>query len=318
VRGAIFNVLGPLDSFPVRALDLYAGTGSLGIEALSRGAVWADLVERHPRQCAVLRENVASTGFAEQAGVHCMSATRALGTLEGPYQLVLMDPPYKLTSLDDVVEGLARSTLLESGTRVVVGHSKRLTLQGTYLDLTRTGSYRYGDSAVDFFRERGLRVVTAIYPGSFDPVTEGHVDIATRAAAIFNRVVVAVYDTPSKKLLFDTDERVDLFERSVEGMSNVEVSRFSGLAVQAARRVGAGVIVRGLRSGSDFEYEFEMAYMNKKLAPDVEMVCMMASLPYQYVSSSLVKEVIGLGGDVTDLVPGHVMDAVKSKMRSRG
>jgi len=161
-------------------------------------------------------------------------------------------------------------------------------------------------------------VVTAIYPGSFDPVTEGHVDIATRAAAIFNRVVVAVYDTPSKKLLFDTDERVDLFERSVEGMSNVEVSRFSGLAVQAARRVGAGVIVRGLRSGSDFEYEFEMAYMNKKLAPDVEMVCMMASLPYQYVSSSLVKEVIGLGGDVTDLVPGHVMDAVKSKMRSRG
>jgi pantetheine-phosphate adenylyltransferase len=161
-------------------------------------------------------------------------------------------------------------------------------------------------------------VVTAIYPGSFDPVTEGHVDIATRAAAIFNRVVVAVYDTPSKKLLFDTDERVDLFERSVEGMSNVEVSRFSGLAVQAARRVGAGVIVRGLRSGSDFEYEFEMAYMNKKLAPDVEMVCMMASLPYQYVSSSLVKEVIGLGGDVTDLVPGHVMEAVKSKMRSPG
>ncbi len=153
VRGAIFNVLGPLDSFPVRALDLYAGTGSLGIEALSRGAVWADLVERHPRQCAVLRENVASTGFAEQAGVHCMSATRALGTLEGPYQLVLMDPPYKLTSLDDVVEGLARSTLLESGTRVVVGHSKRLTLQGTYLDLTRTGSYRYGDSAVDFFEK---------------------------------------------------------------------------------------------------------------------------------------------------------------------
>ena len=161
-------------------------------------------------------------------------------------------------------------------------------------------------------------MVTAIYPGSFDPVTEGHVDIAARAAAIFDHVVVAVYDTPSKKLLFDTDERVELFERSVEGVSNVEVSRFSGLAVQAAKRVGAGVIVRGLRSGSDFEYEFEMAYMNKKLAPDVEMVCMMASLPFQYVSSSLVKEVIGLGGDVTDLVPAHVMEAVKIKMRSPG
>ena len=159
-------------------------------------------------------------------------------------------------------------------------------------------------------------MVTAIYPGSFDPVTQGHVDIASRASALFSRVVVAVYDTPSKKLLFGTDERVDLLLRSVKQIPNVEVTRFTGLVVEAARRIGAGVIVRGLRSGSDFEYEFEMAYMNKKLAPDVEMVCMMASLPYQYVSSSLIKEVIGLGGDATDLVPAHVMDAVQRKMRS--
>ena len=159
-------------------------------------------------------------------------------------------------------------------------------------------------------------MVTAIYPGSFDPVTEGHVDIASRAAAIFSRVVVAVYDTPSKNLLFGTDERVDLLLQSVKQLPNVEVTRFTGLVVEAARRIGAGVIVRGLRSGSDFEYEFEMAYMNKKLAPDVEMVCMMASLPYQYVSSSLIKEVIGLGGDPTGLVPAHVMDAVQSKIRS--
>lgn len=153
VRSGIFNALGPLDSLDVRALDLYAGTGSLGIEALSRGAVWADFVERHPRQCAVLRQNVASTGFAEQAGIHCMSAARAMGVLEGPYQLVLMDPPYKLASLDDVVEGLARSTLLETGARVVVGHSKRTSLQSAYQDLTKTRSYPYGDSAVDFFEK---------------------------------------------------------------------------------------------------------------------------------------------------------------------
>ena len=161
-------------------------------------------------------------------------------------------------------------------------------------------------------------MITAIYPGSFDPVTLGHVDIVVRAAAIFDRVLVSVYDTPSKALLFDTDERVALFQRAVEGVANVEVRRFSGLVVEAARQMGAGAIVRGLRSGSDFEYEFEMAYMNKKLAPDVEVVCMMASLPYQYVSSSLVKEVIGLGGDVTGLVPPHVMEAVRSKMRLRG
>ena len=137
----------------MRALDLYAGTGSLGIEALSRGAVWADFVERHPRQCAVLRQNVASTGFTEQAGVHCMSAARAVDVLEGPYHLVLMDPPYRLASLNEVVEGLACSTLLESGARVVVGHSKRVALQGAYQGLTRTRSYPYGDSAVDFFEK---------------------------------------------------------------------------------------------------------------------------------------------------------------------
>ena len=155
---------------------------------------------------------------------------------------------------------------------------------------------------------------TAIYPGSFDPVTMGHADIATRAAAIFERVIVAVYATPSKALLFNTQERVELFQKTVEHLPNVEVTDFTGLVVEYARRLGAKVIVRGLRSGFDFEYEFEMTYMNKKLAPDVEVVCLMASLPYQYVSSSLLKEVVGLGGDITSLVPAHVMDAINSKM----
>lgn len=154
VRGAIFNILGALDSIPVRAIDLYAGTGSLGIEALSRGAAWADFVERHPRQCAVLRENLASTGLGDRAGVYCMAVERALDSLEGAYQLVLMDPPYRLSSLDGVLDTLARSRILGEGARVVVGHSKRLALKNAYLDLAMVGSYRYGDSAVDFF-ERG-------------------------------------------------------------------------------------------------------------------------------------------------------------------
>ena len=159
-------------------------------------------------------------------------------------------------------------------------------------------------------------MVTAIYPGSFDPVTLGHVDIAARAAAIFDRVIVSVYVTPAKELQFNTQERVDLFRKAVEHLPNVEVTQFTDLVVECARQLGANVIVRGLRSGSDFEYEFEMTYMNKKLAPDIEVVCLIASLPYQYVSSSLLKEVIRLGGDVTGLVPPHVIEAVKNKMRS--
>ena len=161
-------------------------------------------------------------------------------------------------------------------------------------------------------------MATAIYPGSFDPVTLGHWDIAARAASIFERVIVAVYAVPSKKLLFSTQERVDMFRKAVEHVPNVEVTDFTELVVDCARRLGARAIVRGLRSGSDFEYEFEMAYMNRKLASDIEVVCLMASLPYQYVSSSLLKEVIALGGDVTDLVPPQVADAVKRKLESRG
>ncbi len=154
----------------------------------------------------------------------------------------------------------------------------------------------------------------AFYPGTFDPVTWGHVDIATRSARIFDQLVVAVYDTPSKNLLFSTQERVDLFNESIKGISNVQVTEFKGLVVARAKTLGAQVIVRGLRSGSDFDYEFEMAFMNKNLAPEVELVCLMASLPYQYVSSSLLKEVIALGGDVNSLVPHHVVGAIKEKM----
>lgn len=156
-------------------------------------------------------------------------------------------------------------------------------------------------------------MVTAIYPGTFDPVTLGHVDVTTRAAALFGKVIVAVYATPDKNLLFNTDERVELFKRSVQHLSNVEVIEFEGLVVGFARKIGAQVIVRGLRSGSDFEYEFDMAFMNRKLAPQVDMVSFMTSQEYMFVSSSLLKEVAKLGGDITSMVPPHVAAAVYTK-----
>ena len=156
-------------------------------------------------------------------------------------------------------------------------------------------------------------MVTALYPGTFGPVTAGHVDITTRASALFEKVVVAVYATPSKSLLFTTEERVDLFRRSVGHLTNVEVQEFNGLVVRSAHDAGAAVIVRGLRSGSDFEYEFEMASMNRRLSPSVDMVSFMTSQDYMFISSSLLKEVARLGGDVTGMVPPHVADALYSK-----
>ncbi|MCH2526479.1 MAG: pantetheine-phosphate adenylyltransferase [Dehalococcoidia bacterium] len=156
-------------------------------------------------------------------------------------------------------------------------------------------------------------MVTAIYPGTFDPVTLGHVDISSRASLLFDRVIVAVYSTPSKNLLFTTDERVGLFKESVAHLSNVEVVEFEGLVVRFAHEVGAAVIVRGLRSGSDFEYEFEMAFMNRRLAPNVDMVSFMTSQEYMFISSSLLKEVALLNGDVTDMVTPRVAEAVYAK-----
>jgi pantetheine-phosphate adenylyltransferase len=156
-------------------------------------------------------------------------------------------------------------------------------------------------------------VTTAIYPGSFDPVSLGHVDVVERASALFDKVVVAVYAVPSKKLLFDADERVRLFEKAVEHLPNVEVTKFKGLVVRFAKQSGAEAIVRGLRSGSDFEYEFDMAFMNRRLEPNLDMVFFMTSQEHMFVSSSLLKEVAQLGGDVNSMVPPHVAEAVYTK-----
>jgi len=156
-------------------------------------------------------------------------------------------------------------------------------------------------------------MTTALYPGSFDPVTLGHVDVAARAAALFDRVVVAVYATPAKSLLFTAAERVELFQEAVSHLPNVEVRQFEGLVVRFAQEIAAAVMVRGLRSGSDFEYEYEMAFMNRKLAPDVDMVAFMTSQDHLFVSSSLLKEVARLGGDITGMVPPRVAQAVYRK-----
>jgi pantetheine-phosphate adenylyltransferase len=160
--------------------------------------------------------------------------------------------------------------------------------------------------------------ITAIYPGSFDPVTMGHVDMARRAAAIFDRVIIAVYDTPAKSLVFTTDERVAMAKTALAGAENVTVQSFSGLLVDFARQVGALAIVRGLRAVSDFEVETQMALMNRKLAPEIEVVCLVSSLPYSYLSASLIKEVIKLGGSAEGLVPEFVIAALKQKYAGQG
>jgi len=160
--------------------------------------------------------------------------------------------------------------------------------------------------------------LTAVFPGTFDPITNGHLDIISRGRDLFDRSIVAILRNPDKDPLFPLEERVDILRSVVGRWSNVEVDTFDGLLVDFARAQGAQVIVRGLRALSDFEYEFQMTLMNQRLEPGIQTVFMMPSEAYSYVSSRLVKEVARLGGDVTGLVPPDVVTRLKRRFAAPG
>ena len=156
----------------------------------------------------------------------------------------------------------------------------------------------------------------AVYPGSFDPLTNGHLDIARRAARLFDTLIVSVYAFPSKNLLFTVEERLQLWQEVIaaEGLTNVRVDMFKELTVNHVRALGGHAIVKGLRSPNDFEAEFQQGLMNRKLAPEIETVCLLTNLEQLFVSSSLLKEVASLGGDVADMLPPPVAAALRQKL----
>jgi pantetheine-phosphate adenylyltransferase len=156
--------------------------------------------------------------------------------------------------------------------------------------------------------------LVGIYPGSFDPITYGHLDLIQRGAKIVDRLVVAVLANQHKQPLFNVEERTEMLRDVVVAFSNVEVDSFDGLLVDYAIHKGAGVILRGIRAVSDYEYELQMALMNRRLAPDIETVFMMAGEAYSFISSRLVKEVIRLGGNISGLVPPSVEERLKRRL----
>jgi pantetheine-phosphate adenylyltransferase len=159
-----------------------------------------------------------------------------------------------------------------------------------------------------------MQETRALYPGSFDPITNGHVDIIQRGLRVFDRIIVAVLENPKKRPLFTTKERVRMIQDIFASRKEVEVRAFDGLLVEFARAQGTHVVIRGLRAISDFEYEFQMALMNRSLAPDIETFFMMPSVNYSFLSSNLVREVAGLGGSVEGLVPGPVARKLRDKV----
>lgn len=155
----------------------------------------------------------------------------------------------------------------------------------------------------------------AIYPGSFDPVTNGHLDIIERGSRIFSRVIIAVLRNERKDPFFSVTERTEMLALAIEPLKNVEVARFDGLLVNFAREMKAGVVIRGLRAVTDFDYEFQLALMNRRLNKDVETIFLMPAAEYSYLSSSQVKEAVALGGSVEGLVPDFVEERIMAKFR---
>ena len=318
VRESLFNSLGQFFEGG-EVLDLYAGTGSLGIEALSRGFGEAVFVEKDPRALSAIRGNLHQTSFEDRAEVIRGDVRQVVETLiEGRrlFRLILLDPPYKIaaTEVGGVFSRLP--ILLAPGGQIVVesGEAPDDAMTGNMKGVTR----RYGGTYISIFERSEVTMNLAVCPGSFDPVTEGHVDIIRRASGIFDHVVVAVGGNLRKKATLSPEDRARLIEKVTGNLENVSVEVMTGLLVDFAKEQGARAIVKGLRAVSDFELEFEQAQLNRNLYPELETVFIMSAAEHSFLSSSAVREIAGLGGEVRGLVPEGILDTVREQYSGDG
>jgi pantetheine-phosphate adenylyltransferase/16S rRNA (guanine(966)-N(2))-methyltransferase RsmD len=317
VREAIFNSLGQFFNGG-EALDLYAGTGALGIEALSRGCVRATFVEKNGKAARVIRQNLRRAGFEDKGVILRGDVADVLERLlsrRREFNLIFMDPPYRIPprEIGDVLERLA--VLLAPGGRVAV-ESGRTPAQTT--ESLKGASRRYGGTVITFLEPSEHTMRIAICPGSFDPITVGHLDVIRRAAGIFDHVIVAVGANLRKTPRLTAKERAQLIEKVTEPFENVSVEVMESLLTEFARERGARVVVKGLRAVSDFESEFEQAQLNRTLYPEFETVFIMAAAEHSFLSSSAVREIAGYGGDVSGLVPERVLDVVRQVYNTSG
>jgi pantetheine-phosphate adenylyltransferase/16S rRNA (guanine(966)-N(2))-methyltransferase RsmD len=313
VREALFNSLGQFfDGGEV--LDLYAGTGALGLEALSRGCEKAIFVEKNGRAAALVRENLRRArleGRAEIVRGDVRAEVEKLVRKKRKFRLIFADPPYRIagSEIGEVLPLLI--ALLAPGGRVVVesGDSLPKELQESAKGVSR----RYGGTVVTIFERSEPTMDVAICPGSFDPVTSGHLDVIRRASALFDHVVVAVGSNVRKKTAkLPAAERARLIEKVTKPLDNVSVEIMEGLLVNFAREQGARAVVKGLRAGSDFESEFQQAQLNRTLYSEFETVFIMAAAEHSFLSSSAVREIASLGGSVKGLVPEEILETVQS------
>jgi pantetheine-phosphate adenylyltransferase len=338
VREALGSLLAARSAFDdAVVLDLFAGTGAFGLEAISRGAMQLVAADTEPSALRCLESNVSALDVADQVIRRKLDLfqrpERVVAALTGladrAFTLVFADPPYRdLARLFPLLDALAVSQICSPDSLFVIEHARADALPES-AELVDVGRYVYGDSAITLLArppqigegeeqvmaESGPehRPSAAIYAGSFDPITNGHVAVIRSGLVAFERIIVAVLTNTTKKPLFSVEERMELIRDAVGDDSRVEVDRFEhGLLVDYARKKDVRVLLRGLRAVGDFEHELQMANMNRHLAAGIETVFIMAN-DYFYVSSTLIKEAAALGGNLHGMVP----ELVESKLRSK-
>ena len=276
----LFNIIGPyFDGGAV--LDLFAGSGGLGIEALSRGYEHLYSVDNQYAAFQVIKENFTMLKLAN-AHVYKLDYRKALKRFANEklkFDLILLDPPYGKGLVDDILEFLIVNEMLNDECMIVVEELKDI----------------------------------AVYAGTFDPVTNGHLDIIERASRMFDTLYVTICINPNKQGLFSIDERKELLKAACQQFDNVIIDSSDKLSVEYAKDVGSRIIVRGIRATMDFEYELQLAFSNQYLDKEVDMVFLMTKPSHSFISSSAVKEMVSHNRSVAGLVPPCVESALRKK-----
>ena len=314
VRESLFNVLAArVDLEGASVLDLYAGSGALGLEALSRGAAAAVFVESDQRAAAVIGQNIKTLGVAGATLRRGTVASVLAAGTDHPVDLVLADPPYDVDAaeIEEMLRELTTRGWAGAGTVAVVERQRPARhcagRPGGWCGRTEIRRHPAGDGGsrpADAALLRSSTMSGAVCPGSFDPVTLGHIDIFERAAAQFDEVIIAVLVNPNKSGMFNLDERIAMIDESTTHLPNLRAEAGEGLVVDFVKARGFTAIVKGLRTGTDFEYELQMAQMNKHIA-GVDTFFVATTPKYSFVSSSLAKEVARSAGMFRSCCPSR-------------
>ena len=276
-REGIFNSL-QNDFNNSLVLDLFAGSGSLGIEALSRGASFVTFVDSSVDCKKIIDKNLSD--IDQNFTVLVLSVHDYITQSEKKFDIIFYDPPFSFL------------------------------VNEINLDLNTIQNLMGKNSKLIIHRHNNIEKMKILIPGSFDPPTNGHIDVIKRSSSVFDEVIVGVVVNPQKESMFDVSQRENMLIEILKDYKNVEIKRFEGLLVDFAKQMNVSAIVKGLRAMTDFDYEFQMAQMNFNLA-DFETIFIAASPEYGYVSSSMVKEIFSYGGDVNALVPSIVVERLK-------